>query len=42
MHRSEVVLPIPGTSKTAYPEENLSAARLRLSEVELAELDAAA
>jgi pyridoxine 4-dehydrogenase len=42
LHRSDVVLPIPGTSKVAHLEENLAASRLRLSEAELAELDAAA
>ncbi|GLY85541.1 hypothetical protein Airi02_034700 [Actinoallomurus iriomotensis] len=42
LHRSDVVLPIPGTSKVAHLEENLAASRLRLSDAELAELDAAA
>lgn len=42
LHRSDVVLPIPGTSQVAHLEENLAASRLRLSEAELAELDAAA
>ncbi|MFJ6076164.1 aldo/keto reductase [Streptomyces sp. NPDC093065] len=42
LQRSDVVLPIPGTSKVAHLEENLAASRLRLSEAELAELDAAA
>ncbi|GAA2532780.1 MULTISPECIES: aldo/keto reductase [Streptomyces] len=42
LHRSDVVLPIPGTSKVAHLEENLAASRLRLSAAELAELDAAA
>ncbi|MFF4053326.1 aldo/keto reductase [Streptomyces chartreusis] len=42
LHRSDVILPIPGTSKVAHLEENLAASRLRLSEAELAELDAAA
>ncbi|MCO5971227.1 aldo/keto reductase [Actinoallomurus soli] len=40
--RSEVMLPIPGTSKVAHLEDNLASSRLRLSEAELAELDAAA
>jgi pyridoxine 4-dehydrogenase len=34
-----VTLPIPGTSSVAHFEENLEAARLELSEEELAELD---
>uniref|UniRef100_UPI0025B23481 aldo/keto reductase n=1 Tax=Amycolatopsis solani TaxID=3028615 RepID=UPI0025B23481 len=42
LHRSDVVLPIPGTSKVAHLEENLAAARLHLTEAELAELTAAA
>ncbi|KUL37498.1 oxidoreductase [Streptomyces sp. NRRL F-4489] len=40
--RSEVVLPIPGTSKVAHLEENLAAATLRLSDAETDELTAAA
>ncbi|MEU5090123.1 aldo/keto reductase [Streptomyces sp. NPDC021356] len=40
--RSEVVLPIPGTSKVAHLEENLAAATLRLTDTELAELTDAA
>ncbi|MFH9355649.1 aldo/keto reductase [Kitasatospora sp. NPDC017646] len=36
--RSEVVLPIPGTSKVAHLEENLAAATLRLTDTELGEL----
>ncbi|AEW93827.1 MULTISPECIES: aldo/keto reductase [Streptomycetaceae] len=39
---SEVMLPIPGTSKVAHLEDNVAAAHLRLSEAEIAELDAAA
>lgn len=42
LHRSDVVLPIPGTAKVAHLEENLAASRLRLSEAETAELTAAA
>ncbi|MEV0278094.1 aldo/keto reductase [Streptomyces sp. NPDC050610] len=38
--RSEVVLPIPGTSKVAHLEENLTAADLRLSDAEVDELTA--
>ncbi|MEV5708077.1 aldo/keto reductase [Actinoallomurus sp. NPDC052274] len=40
--RSEVVLPIPGTSKVAHLEDNLAAATLRLSEAETEELTDAA
>ncbi|MEU6968935.1 aldo/keto reductase [Kitasatospora aureofaciens] len=36
--RSEVVLPIPGTSKVTHLEENLAAATLRLTDAELGEL----
>jgi aryl-alcohol dehydrogenase-like predicted oxidoreductase len=39
--RAEVVLPIPGTSKVSHLEDNVAAATLRLSDSELAELDAA-
>ncbi|MFG2304726.1 aldo/keto reductase [Actinacidiphila glaucinigra] len=42
LHRSDVILPIPGTSNVAHLEENVSASRLRLSEAELAALGAAA
>jgi aryl-alcohol dehydrogenase-like predicted oxidoreductase len=42
LHRSDAIMPIPGTSKVAHLVENLAASRLRLSEAELAELDAAA
>jgi pyridoxine 4-dehydrogenase len=31
LHRSDLILPIPGTSKLAHLEENLSAANLRLT-----------
>ncbi|WP_331446700.1 aldo/keto reductase [Streptomyces xanthochromogenes] len=40
--RSEVVLPIPGTSKVTHLEENVAAATLRLSDAEMDELTAAA
>jgi aryl-alcohol dehydrogenase-like predicted oxidoreductase len=40
--RSEVVLPIPGTSKVTHLEENLAAATVRLTDAELDELTAAA
>jgi pyridoxine 4-dehydrogenase len=38
LHRSPMVLPIPGTSSVAHLEENLGAALLRLSEAEWAEI----
>jgi len=38
LHRSPVMLPIPGTSSVAHLEENLGAASLRLSEAEWAEI----
>jgi pyridoxine 4-dehydrogenase len=40
--RSAVIVPIPGTSSVEHLEENLAAADLRLSDDELAELEAAA
>lgn len=39
---SEVVLPIPGTSRRDHLEENLAAARLRLTPAQVEELSAAA
>jgi len=42
LQRSPVMLPIPGTSKTAHLEENIAASTLKLSEVEMAELEQAA
>jgi pyridoxine 4-dehydrogenase len=39
--RSPVMLPIPGTSSVEHLEENVAAAALKLSDDELAELDAA-
>jgi aryl-alcohol dehydrogenase-like predicted oxidoreductase len=39
LQHSPVMLPIPGTSSIAHFEENLEAAKLELSEAELAELD---
>jgi len=42
LHRSPVMLPIPGTSKVAHLEENTAAAELRLTDDDLAALDAAA
>lgn len=38
LHRSPVVLPIPGTSKVAHLEENAGAAAIKLSEEEMAAL----
>ena len=40
--RSPVIVPIPGTSSVGHLEEDLAAAELRLSDDELAELEAAA
>ena len=42
LHRSPVVLPIPGTSSTAHLEENLKAAEVHLSDTELSEIESAA
>ncbi len=42
LHRSPVVLPIPGTSSVEHLEENLKAADVVLSDEEWAELEAAA
>jgi pyridoxine 4-dehydrogenase len=42
LHRSAVMLPIPGTSKVAHLEENIAAARLAISPEEWAALEAAA
>jgi pyridoxine 4-dehydrogenase len=41
LHRSPVMLPIPGTSRVAHLEENVAAARIALSDDEIATLDAA-
>jgi pyridoxine 4-dehydrogenase len=40
LHRSPVMLPIPGTSRTAHLEENVAAASLALTPDEVAELTA--
>jgi pyridoxine 4-dehydrogenase len=40
LHRSPVVLPIPGTSSIAHLEENIAAADIRLTDEEYAALDA--
>jgi pyridoxine 4-dehydrogenase len=42
LHRSPVMLPIPGTSKVKHLEENVAAAELRLSETEWQSLENAA
>jgi pyridoxine 4-dehydrogenase len=42
LRRSPSMLPIPGTTSIAHLEENVAAARLRLTAVELAQLDALA
>jgi aryl-alcohol dehydrogenase-like predicted oxidoreductase len=39
LHRSPVMLPIPGTSKVAHLEDNMKAAALELSDEELAALE---
>jgi len=41
LHRSPVMLPIPGTSSVAHLEENLKAADIPLSEDEMREIEAA-
>jgi aryl-alcohol dehydrogenase-like predicted oxidoreductase len=42
LHRSAVILPIPGTSSVAHLEENMKAADLALSEAEMKEIEKAA
>jgi aryl-alcohol dehydrogenase-like predicted oxidoreductase len=42
LHRSAVMLPIPGTSSVAHLEENMKAADLSLSEAEMKEIEKAA
>jgi len=42
LHRSPVMLPIPGTSKVAHLEENIAAAKVRLTAEEIAEMETAA
>ena len=42
LHRSPVILPIPGTSSVQHLEENMKAADLQLSDSDLQELEAAA
>jgi aryl-alcohol dehydrogenase-like predicted oxidoreductase len=41
LHRSPAMLPIPGTSSVAHLEDNMAAAKLKLSDAELKSLDAA-
>ena len=41
LHRSPVMMPIPGTSSVAHVEDNIAAAGIRLSESEYAALEAA-
>jgi pyridoxine 4-dehydrogenase len=41
LHRSPVIVPIPGTSKVAHLEENMRAADLELGAEEIAEIDQA-
>ncbi len=42
LHRSPVMLPIPGTSSVAHLEENMKAAEISLSDAEMKEIEAAA
>ncbi|HEV2708871.1 MAG TPA: aldo/keto reductase [Edaphobacter sp.] len=42
LHRSPVMLPIPGTSSVAHLEENIAAANVKLSDAEWAEIESAA
>jgi aryl-alcohol dehydrogenase-like predicted oxidoreductase len=42
LQRSQVMLPIPGTSNVAHLEENIAAAGLKMSAEEWAEIEAAA
>jgi aryl-alcohol dehydrogenase-like predicted oxidoreductase len=42
LHRSPVMLPIPGTSKVEHLEENIAAAGLKLTADDCAEIEAAA
>jgi len=42
LSRGDDVVPIPGTKKRTYLEENLAAAELRLTSDELARIDAIA
>jgi pyridoxine 4-dehydrogenase len=42
LHRSPVMLPIPGTSSVKHLEENIAAANVKLTDAEWAEIEAAA
>jgi aryl-alcohol dehydrogenase-like predicted oxidoreductase len=42
LHQGDDVIPIPGTKRRAYLQENVDATELTLSEEDLAQLDAAA
>jgi pyridoxine 4-dehydrogenase len=42
LHRSAVMLPIPGTSSVAHLEENMKSAHIALSEAEMKEIEKAA
>ena len=42
LHRSPVMIPIPGTSSVAHLEENMKAASVSLSPEEMQEIEAAA
>ncbi len=42
LHRSPVILPIPGTSSLEHLEENIAASQVKLSDSEWAEIEAAA
>ena len=41
LHRSPVMLPIPGTSSVAHLEENVAAGKLQLTPAEMKALDSA-
>ena len=42
LHRAQIILPIPGTSSVAHLEDNMGAARLRLTKEQIDELTGAA
>jgi aryl-alcohol dehydrogenase-like predicted oxidoreductase len=41
LHKGDRIVPIPGTKRRRYVEENVAAAALRLSPTEVADLDSA-
>jgi aryl-alcohol dehydrogenase-like predicted oxidoreductase len=41
LHRSEVMLPIPGTSQVSHLEENMKAAEVKLSDADMKEIERA-